>query len=147
MKPGSRPAKKRLSLSISFQQFVSTLVRHGDRLSDLRLRLRHLDDGLTGLELTGIEKGSPLEKMGLQEGDVIREINGKTIQRSYKTAMMIDRLKSIPPSMFGPGALFHMGETWKKIGIDPATVPPEVQAIIEDGKKGRNIDLVVSRKI
>jgi predicted metalloprotease with PDZ domain len=64
--------------------------------ANLRAYLGTVPDYATevkGLQLSGVAKGGPADKAGLQRGDIIVELAGKTIENIYDYTFAIEALK------------------------------------------------------
>jgi len=73
--------------AIVFEVKMSALIEIMENQSDVieKFEVKKVKDGnnkLTGFKINGIENGSFIEEFGLQNGDIITEINGKLSENS-----------------------------------------------------------------
>lgn len=104
-----------------------------------------LDDGTGGLQILDIKPGSAYEKLGIKNGDIIQEIDGKAIKDPQEIASLCEKLRSIPPNeVFGKSGI-DVGQVMRLLDQYSIRVPPEYLPLIQKLASGQNISLVLSR--
>jgi general secretion pathway protein C len=63
-------------------------------LAQGRMQPKYAEEGMVGLEVHQVEPGSVLEEIGIQEGDVITQLNGVAIEEGRDPSEMLQALQS-----------------------------------------------------
>ncbi|MFP6655432.1 MAG: type II secretion system protein N, partial [Myxococcota bacterium] len=63
-------------------------------LSSARIKPQYLDGAITGMKVDSIKANSVFKKIGFENGDIIREVNGIIIDRVSSTSAVLEELAS-----------------------------------------------------
>jgi serine protease Do len=91
-------------------------------------------DKPVGALVSSVEKDSPAEKAGVEPGDVITKINGKTIDRSAELPPLV---ADIVPGSSAKLEIWHHGKT-REVSIRVGEMKPEQQARAEPESTGKS---------
>ena len=87
-------AKKGSTITVNRRELQSSLADVNKLLSQVRIRPHFKDGESDGLSVTNIKPGSIFVKLGLRNGDVVKEINGKPITSPDDVLALYEKLKS-----------------------------------------------------
>jgi general secretion pathway protein C len=87
----ARPAR-RAAVSVPREQVQEAVRNPADLLSQARILPKYEEGQMVGLQVNGIKPGSVLEEVGLEDGDVITQVNGIAITSPEESARVLQEL-------------------------------------------------------
>jgi type II secretory pathway component PulC len=113
-----------------------------------QVRFRPRDDvrGAGGLEITDIEEGSIPDKLGLEPGDIILEVNGIAITNPRRIVSMIERMKLYPVKFsFGEKGIENLGDI---LALDQGDTGlfQGISSLAKQVEEGNEISITLMRK-
>ena len=92
--PAPRPTRREATRTIRRSEMQGSLKNINKLLSQARIRPHFKGGKADGLSLTRVKADSIFAKMGLRDGDILQEINGRSIKRPDDIHALYKRLKS-----------------------------------------------------
>ncbi|UCF83290.1 MAG: PDZ domain-containing protein [Desulfobacteraceae bacterium] len=89
-----QPAKKGSTITVNRKDLESSLKNINKLLSQVRIRPHFTDGRSDGLSVSRIKADSVFSKLGLKNGDIVQNINGKPINSPDDVLELYEKLKS-----------------------------------------------------
>ncbi len=135
-----------LSITVAHEDLEKAFKDVKGIMSQMRIRPIILDGGSRGLQLAGIRQGSIFDKYGLENGDIIQEINGTVIENPARLAALYDGLKSFPLDMSFSAIGSVIGDILLSVDRDADGIVKEVSEVYRKIESRDGFSMRLSRK-
>ena len=96
-RPTSGPTERESSIVVNRKDLQESLKNINELLTQVRIRPHFKDGRSDGLSITRIRRGSVFAKLGLRNGDIVQEINGRSITSPDDVLALYEQMNSGTP--------------------------------------------------
>lgn len=131
---------EKTAVSLKRADLEKALENAGAILCELDIRPR--EGKRMGVEIAGVKAGSFLDELGLRDGDIINEFNGRSVVDPERFVAYYNRLKPILPSLLKAGS--GMLASNSTGGVDKG-ISRNLKHFLEKIDSRRDLSIVVTR--